>query len=97
MKIERLTMDQLNAAAGILKAMAHPVRISILNLLNKNEKLTVTQLHTMLNIEQSTTSHHLGILKDKGVLVSKRVGKNTFYFLKHNSLAHVVDCVNRVC
>ena len=95
MKIEKLTSEQLNAAAGILKAIAHPVRISILNLLDKNEKLTVTELHTMLEIEQSTTSHHLGILKDKGVLLSKRVGKNTFYYLKHNSLAHVVDCVNK--
>lgn len=95
MNIKELTSEQLSDAAGILKAIAHPVRISILNLLDENKKLTVTQLHTKLGIEQSTTSHHLGILKDKGVLQSERLGKNTYYYLKHNSLAHVIDCVSK--
>ena len=58
---------------------------------------SVKQIHELLEIEQSTTSHHLGILKDKGVLSSKREGKNTFYFLKHNNLTQIVDCINKCC
>jgi len=57
----------------------------------------VTEIHELLNIEQSTTSHHLGILKDKGVLLSKRDGKNTYYFLKHNNLRQIVECVSQCC
>ncbi|MDP4207490.1 MAG: metalloregulator ArsR/SmtB family transcription factor [Bacteroidota bacterium] len=79
----------------MLKAIAHPVRIAILNYLEDGKKLTVTEIHEMLNMEQSTTSHHLGILKDKGVLASKREGKNTYYFLKHNNLANIIDCVSK--
>ncbi|PRZ01901.1 ArsR family transcriptional regulator [Marinilabilia salmonicolor] len=95
MKIKDLDANQLDRAASMLKAIAHPMRIAILNHLEDGKKLTVTQIHNLLNIEQSTTSHHLGILKDKGVLASQRDGKNTFYFLKHDSLRNIVECVSR--
>ena len=85
--------NSLNKAAAMLKAMAHPLRISILHLLKDGEELTVTQIHELLNIEQSTASHHLGILKDKGILCSKRNGKNTYYFSKHKVLGQMIECV----
>ena len=70
-----LTPENLDKAAGMLKAIAHPVRISIIGCLEEGQKLTVTQIHKQLGLEQATTSHHLGILRDKGVLTSKREGK----------------------
>jgi DNA-binding transcriptional ArsR family regulator len=94
MKFEKLKAEQLEKAANMLKAIAHPVRIEILTQLEKGRKLTVTEIHELLNIEQSTTSHHLGILKDKGVLGSKRDGKNCFYFLKHDELTNILNCIN---
>ena len=95
MKFKDLTSEQLELAANMLKAIAHPMRIAIISYLEDNNKLTVTQIHELLNIEQSTTSHHLGILKDKGVLSSKRDGKNTYYFLKHQRISNIVDCVKK--
>ena len=87
--------ERLQKASKILKAMAHPLRVAILNLLSENQKLTVTEIHQSLNIEQSTTSHHLGILKDKGVLLSKRDGKNSYYFLQNNNLKNIIECLNK--
>ncbi|NJK97011.1 MAG: helix-turn-helix transcriptional regulator [Bacteroidales bacterium] len=95
MNFSDLTTEQLETAANMLKAIAHPVRISILNCLEEGKKLTVSEIHTALKIEQATASHHLGILKDKGVLNSKRDGKNTYYFLKHNNLSSIVECVSK--
>ncbi|ALO15672.1 MAG TPA: metalloregulator ArsR/SmtB family transcription factor [Salinivirga sp.] len=95
MKVSELNIDQLEEAASMLKAIAHPMRIAILNFLEDGNKMTVTEIHQKLQIEQSTTSHHLGILKDKGVLCSKREGKNTFYFLKHERLSSIVDCISQ--
>ncbi len=95
MKLHELQPEQLERAANMLKAIAHPVRISILSFLEDGQKLTVTQIHEKLNIEQSTTSHHLGILKDKGVLTSYRDGKNTYYFLRHEQLTSIIDCISR--
>ncbi len=90
-----ISPEKLENAATMLKAMAHPMRVAILNLLRNNSKLTVSEIHIALNIEQSTTSHHLGILKDKGVLRSERIGKNSFYFLRNQNLEHIVECLNK--
>lgn len=95
MKIKDLNSEQLEAAASMLRAIAHPMRLDIINHLDKGKRLTVTEIHNLLSIEQSTTSHHLGILKDKGVLASQRKGKNTFYYLKHDNLTRIIDCVSR--
>jgi DNA-binding transcriptional ArsR family regulator len=94
LEIKELDIDKLETAASMLKAMAHPMRIAILKHLDGGKRLTVTEIHELLGIEQSTTSHHLGILKDKGVLCSKREGKNTFYYLKYDILSQIVDCVH---
>lgn len=95
MNLLELKPEQLEKAASMLKAIAHPVRISILNLLDDGAKLTVTEIHGRLQIEQSAASHHLGILKDKDILISKRDGKNTFYSLKNDQLSRLIECINR--
>jgi DNA-binding transcriptional ArsR family regulator len=94
MHFNELTPEQIEQAANMLKAIAHPVRISIINYLEDGRKLTVTEIMELLAIEQSTTSHHLGILKDKGVLVSKREGKNTYYCLRNINLSNIVQCIS---
>ena len=93
MKITSLTSDQLEKASAMLKAIAHPVRIAILDQLEDGRKLSVSELHESLNIEQSTASHHLGIMKDKGILVSKREGKKIFYFIKDTHFNKIIECV----
>ena len=95
MVINEYTVEQLEHAASMLKAMAHPMRIAILNQLENGKRLTVTEIHEALGIEQSTASHHLGILRDKDVLVAKREGKNTFYSIKHERLNTLIDCISK--
>ncbi len=95
MKIKDLSSEQLERAANMLKAIAHPMRIAILNYLDDGKQLNVTEIPELLNIEQSTTSHHLGILKDKGVLSSRRIGKHSYYYLKHDNLSNIIECVSK--
>lgn len=94
MIISDFTIEQLEKAATMLKAISHPLRIAILNQLEAGKRLTVTQIHQALDIEQSTASHHLGILRDKNVLVAKREGKNTYYSLKHERLNTLIECIS---
>jgi len=94
-KATDLNPEELENAASMLRAMAHPMRIAIISLLEEGDRMNVTQIHKNLEIEQSTASHHLGILKDKGVLNSQREGKNTFYFLKHESLKNIIECISK--
>ncbi len=95
MKITELNLEKFEKAAAMLKAMAHPTRIAMLNMLGNGKKLSVSEIHKGLSIEQSIASHHLGILKKKDILNSERKGKCTFYYLKNNDLEHILNCVNK--
>ena len=94
MEFSDLKIEQIERAANMMKAISHPMRLSILGHLGDGKQLTVTEIHNIMNIEQSTASHHLGILKDKGILASKREGKNTLYYLKHENLSQLVRCIS---
>ena len=97
MEFNELNPEILEKGANMLKAIAHPVRIAIVSLLEDGNKHTVTEIHTKLGIDQSVASHHLVILKDRGVLLSKREGKNTWYYLKHQNLRDLLDSLNKCC
>lgn len=97
MEFNELNPEILEKASNMLKAMAHPVRIGIVSLLEDGKKHTVTDIHNKLGIEQSVASHHLGILKDRGVLLSRREGKNTWYFLKHQNLRNILRSISDCC
>ena len=90
-----IDIDKLEMAAGKLRVISHPMRIAILELLAQEEPLSVTDIYKTLNIEQATASHHLNVLKNRSVLVSKRSGKNIFYSLRSSTLMEIIECVNR--
>ena len=90
-----LDITKLEMAASKLRAIAHPMRIAIIDLLNEKPKMSVTEIYSKLDIEQASASHHLNILKNKGVLVSKREGKKIFYSLKSVTLTEIIECINR--
>jgi DNA-binding transcriptional ArsR family regulator len=94
-KKTNLDIQKLELAASKLRAMAHPMRIAIIDLLTENKKLTVTEIYERLSIEQASASHHLNILKNKGLLESKRDGKMILYSLKTTVLANVIECINQ--
>ena len=77
----RFNADFLEIGTEVLRAIAHPIRLTIIDLLYKNDKLSVTEIYEALNIEQAIASHHLRILKDKRVVAARREGKKSYYYL----------------
>jgi DNA-binding transcriptional ArsR family regulator len=94
MEFSDLNPEEVERAANMIKAISHPMRLAILGHLGDDKQLNVTEIHQLLGIEQSTASHHLGILKDKGILASERKGKNTYYYLKRKNLSTLVKCIS---
>ncbi|MCD6178929.1 MAG: helix-turn-helix transcriptional regulator [Bacteroidales bacterium] len=90
-----LDIEKLEFAAGKLRAIAHPMRIAIIDMLDQNKRMSVTEIYHALNIEQAAASHHLNILKNNKVLISKREGKKIFYSLKSTTLTEIIQCINR--
>ena len=90
-----INISKLELAAGKLRAISHPMRIAMINLLASGNKKSVTEIYESLDIEQATASHHLNILKSKGLLLSKREGKKIYYSLKNITLAEIIECINK--
>ena len=93
MKKINLNSEELYTAASMMKVLCHPIRISIIELLDDSSKMSVTEIFKALKIEQAIASHHLNTLKNKRVLISERVGKNTYYSVSSPNLISAVSNV----
>jgi ArsR family transcriptional regulator len=85
--------EKLERIAFILKTVAHPLRLGIIHLLEQYARLSVSEICEMLNSEQSLTSHHLQNMKLKGILSSKRDGRNVLYSLKERDVSLIIECL----
>lgn len=86
--------EELEKAAFVLKTIAHPTRLAIIDLLSKQGRKTVSEICTSLDLEQSLTSHHLNTMKLKGVLGSTKEGKNSYYHLKLMEVTQIISCID---
>ncbi len=90
-KIER---NKLEEVAKKLKVIAHPIRIAIIEVLQKNGSMNVKEIQDGLNIKQAQASHHLILLKTNGVLSSVKKGKMNYYYVKHQIINQIMECIN---
>jgi ArsR family transcriptional regulator len=75
--------------AELFKAVAHPLRIWVLELLMGGEK-PVGELITLTGAESSHLSQQLGVLRGAGVLVSRREGSNVYYRVRDPRTLHLI-------
>lgn len=97
MRMEHLELNVylLEQLSSKLKAMAHPVRIAIIEMLAEVPQMSVTEIYSRLSIEQAAASHHLNIMKNKGILVARREGKKIYYSLVNESVSDVLRCLGK--
>lgn len=90
-----INVKAMEQVAHILKAIAHPLRLEILRILEHHEPISVKELSEKLeqNAEQSLLSHHLTKMKDKGILQSEKQGKYILYSLKDRQVLKIFDCM----
>lgn len=88
-----IDVQELSAIADVLKVIAHPIRLEIIELLEVHKAMCVSDIQDKLNIEQSQLSHHLSKMKEKGVLKAERDGKNIFYSLSFSQITKIFDCM----
>jgi len=93
--MELLTSIDLDKAAALLKTIAHPTRLAIVNHLAIHPALSVGELVELLAVDQPLVSHHLGNMKIRGILSSNKVGKTVKYSLKETHLIQLFDCIKQ--
>jgi ArsR family transcriptional regulator len=86
---------QFEKAAYILKAIAHPTRLKVIDVLMDKDRLTVNELASKTGCEQSLLSHHLTGLRLKGILKAEKDGLNVFYSLKEKNITPVISCIQQ--
>jgi len=88
--------DFLEDASETLRVMAHPIRLSIIEMLHRNGEQSVTNIHQALDIEQAVASHHLRILKGKKVVSVRRDGQHSIYSLKDEDYYNIVELMKKL-
>lgn len=81
--------------AKIIKALSHPVRIFMIEELEKGERC-VNELHEMIGYDMSTISKHLSILKNVGIVDDRREGTSSYYHLRVPCILNFFGCVHEV-
>jgi DNA-binding transcriptional ArsR family regulator len=89
----KFDIDFLEDVTEKLKAVAHPIRFLMVDLLYQEKELSVTDIHEKLEIEQAVASHHLRILKNQDIVKVNRDGKNSIYSLAKEEYYQIVAAV----
>ena len=83
------------ARARVIKAMAHPTRLFMVEELSKGERC-VCDLTDMVGADVSTISKHLSLLKNAGIVEDDKRGTQVFYSLKVPCVLNFFTCVESV-
>lgn len=84
----------LERAAEVLKAVAHPVRLHIIDVLEDGPR-TVSDLCQILGTPQPYMSLQLNQMKSKGILGSRRAGNQVYYAIANPSVVKVIHCIRQ--
>jgi len=88
-----LDYSELRKAVLVLRAVNHKLRQRMIDMLEENQRMTVTDIYVKLRLEQSVASQHLAILRKAGVVQTEREGKFIFYSLDKSRLGQISELV----
>jgi len=94
-RLDIKTQARLEARAEIIKAMAHPTRLFIIEELTRNERC-VNELTEKIGADVSTVSKHLSVLKTAGIVRDEKRGAQVYYSLKVPCILNFFGCVESV-
>lgn len=83
---------EYKARARIIKALAHPTRLFIVDELSRGERC-VLELTDMIGVEMPTVSRHLGLLRNVGILEDEKRGAQVFYRLRAPCVLNFFKCI----
>ena len=89
------TRSRLEARARVLKALAHPTRLLVVDALTEGER-SVGELRDLVGDDLSTVSRHLAVLRDAGLIVAEKRGNQVFHALTVPCVTDFFGCVKSV-
>lgn len=93
--MDHQTLARYEARARVIKALAHPTRLFIVEELARGERC-VCELREMVGADLSTVSKHLALLKGAGILTDSKRGAQVFYRLRVPCVLNFFGCIEAV-
>ncbi|MBN2017988.1 MAG: winged helix-turn-helix transcriptional regulator [Candidatus Cloacimonetes bacterium] len=90
-----ITYKEAEIRSEVIKAMAHPVRLIVIELLKDNDK-SFSELLEYFDIDKSTLSKHISILKTIGIVTSQKKGTESIFHLQVPCVTQFFTCVTAV-
>jgi ArsR family transcriptional regulator len=90
----KIDQERIERAAAVLKTVAHPLRLRIVELLESGDK-SVNEIKDLLGVTQPLTSQHLTQMRMRGVLASRREGTLVYYSISNPDVVKVIHCIRR--
>jgi ArsR family transcriptional regulator len=87
--------EKLQISSEILRALGHPLRLRIIEFIDKHSTINVNKIYNTLKIEQSITSQHLRILRSAGIVHTQKDGKYIHYTLDYPKITNAVKAINK--
>ncbi|MCG8569175.1 MAG: metalloregulator ArsR/SmtB family transcription factor [Spirochaetes bacterium] len=84
-------IDKCDYKCELLKALGHPIRLKMVKELLSENDCNVNDLAGKFQLPQSTTSQHLAILKNKGIITSKKKGVETCYKVSNETVIKILQ------
>ncbi len=96
MRKTKVTFDNesLQVSSEILRALAHPLRLKILEFIDNFDTINVNKIYNTLNLEQSITSQHLRIMRNAGILHAEKDGKFVHYSIDYQIIERAEGAIN---
>ncbi len=94
--MNRAERAKYETRAKVLKALAHPARLKLVDELAEHDEVCVCDLTDAVGSDMSTVSRHLAQLKNAGIVESEKQGQMVFYRLRIKCLSSLFGCIESV-
>jgi len=95
--LDKMAPEAVGQAAEMLKQLAHPARLRMVDLLHTEGELPVCDITDYLGIAQATTSQHLNQMRRMGLLKAERRGKAVWYSMGDDLPISLLNCICNCC
>ena len=87
--------ENIEQASAAMQAMAHPLRLKILCLVG-NQELSVLEIVDAVGTSQSNISQHLAVLRDQGILLSRKEANKVFYRIEDSRILKMISLTREI-
>jgi DNA-binding transcriptional ArsR family regulator len=90
---DKLDLGDTNEAYNVMRVLSHPLRLQLMEFIDKHGEINVNRMYNTLGLEQSITSQHLRMLREQNLVNTRKEGKKIHYSLNEKRLKQISNAL----